>query len=318
MDLYEIIRCVRRRFLVFAIVAVAVIAAGAAYALTQKQTYESTTTLQFGPKKESVTAPTETQTDGTTTTVINPAITFAWDKVSGTQISNAAHDAVRPSWLKKNVTATLPFDISEGQLSSQVSANPVNDTTLLNITGRSTDPKQAEEISHAVAQAIQSDVTLNSQFATVDADFTTDKAKRASLPTYVTVIAIDIAGLLLGVVAALLWDRLFPRITDARSLCEAAGMPVLGVLPSHPAVNKEPRAFVGAEPVTILEDPIRMVLANLTVPQREARARSLAVVGMTSRSGASAVGVRNRPLLVASSMATDNARTNSSTWRYFA
>ena len=30
MDLYEIIRCVRRRFLVFAIVAVAVIAAGAA------------------------------------------------------------------------------------------------------------------------------------------------------------------------------------------------------------------------------------------------------------------------------------------------
>jgi len=61
------------------------------------------------------------------------------------------------------------------------------------------------------------------------------------------------------------------------------------VLPSHPAVNKEPRAFVGAEPVTILEDPIRMVLANLTVPQREARARSLAVVGMTSRSGASAV-----------------------------
>ena len=107
MDLYEIIRCVRRRFLVFAIVAVAVIAAGAAYALTQKQTYESTTTLQFGPKKESVTAPTETQTDGTTTTVINPAITFAWDKVSGTQISNAAHDAVRPSWLKTNVTATL-------------------------------------------------------------------------------------------------------------------------------------------------------------------------------------------------------------------
>ena len=165
----------------------------------------------------------------------------------------------------------------------------MNDTTLLNITGRSTDPKQAEEISHAVAQAIQSDVTLNSQFATVDSDFTTDKAKRASLPTYVTVIAIDIAGLLLGVVAALLWDRLFPRITDARSLCEAAGMPVLGVLPSHPAVNKEPRAFVGAEPVTILEDPIRMVLANLTVPQREARARSLAVVGMTSRSGASAV-----------------------------
>jgi len=289
MDLYEIIRCVRRRFLVFAIVAVAVIAAGAAYALTQKQTYESTTTLQFGPKKESVTAPTETQTDGTTTTVINPAITFAWDKVSGTQISNAAHDAVRPSWLKKNVTATLPFDISEGQLSSQVSANPVNDTTLLNITGRSTDPKQAEEISHAVAQAIQSDVTLNSQFATVDSNFTTDKAKRPSLPTYLTVIAIDIAGLLLGVVAALLWDRLFPRITDARSLCEAAGMPVLGVLPSHPAVNKEPRAFVGSEPVTILEDPIRMVLANLTVPQREARARSLAVVGMTSRSGASAV-----------------------------
>ena len=54
MDLYEIIRCVRRRFLVFAIVAVAVIAAGAAYALTQKQTYESTTTLQFGPKKETV------------------------------------------------------------------------------------------------------------------------------------------------------------------------------------------------------------------------------------------------------------------------
>ena len=136
---------------------------------------------------------------------------------------------------------------------------------------------------------IQSDVTLNSQFATVDGDFTTDKAKRSSLPTYLTVIAIDIAGLLLGVVAALLWDRLFPRITDARSLCEAAGMPVLGVLPSHPAVNKEPRAFVGGEPVAILEDPIRMVLANLTVPQREARARSLAVVGMTSRSGASAV-----------------------------
>ena len=39
MDLYEIIRCVRRRFLVFAIVAVAVIAAGAGYALTQQQTY---------------------------------------------------------------------------------------------------------------------------------------------------------------------------------------------------------------------------------------------------------------------------------------
>jgi succinoglycan biosynthesis transport protein ExoP len=291
MDLYEIIRCVRRRFLVFAIVAVAVIAAGAAYALTQKQTYESTTTLQFGPKKETVLTPTESQSDSTTgtTTVINPAITFAWDKVSGTQISNAAHDAVRPSWLKKHVTSTLPFDISEEQLASQVSANPVNDTTLLNITGRSTDPRQAEQISHAVASGIQSDVTLNSQFATVASDFTTDKAKRSSLPTYLTVIAIDIAGLLLGVVAALLWDRLFPRITDARSLCEAAGMPVLGVLPSHPAVNKEPRAFVGAEPVTILEDPIRMVLANLTVPQREARARSLAVVGMTSRSGASAV-----------------------------
>src|SRR5690242_5008422 len=137
MDLYEIIRCVRRRFLVFAIVAVAVIAAGAAYALTQKQTYESTTTLQFGPKKESALAPTQSSSDGSTgqTTVINPAITFAWDKVSGTQISNAAHDAVRPSWLKKHVVSSLPFDISEGTLSGQVSANPVNDTTLLNITG---------------------------------------------------------------------------------------------------------------------------------------------------------------------------------------
>ena len=74
MDLYEIIRCVRRRFLVFAIVAVAVIAAGAAYALTQKQTYESTTTLQFGPKKETVLTPTESQSDGTTgtTTVHQP------------------------------------------------------------------------------------------------------------------------------------------------------------------------------------------------------------------------------------------------------
>ena len=69
--------------------------------------------------------------------------------MSGTQISNAAHDAVRPSWLKKHVTSTLPFAISEGQLSSQVSANPVNDTTLLNITGRSTDPRQAEAISHS-------------------------------------------------------------------------------------------------------------------------------------------------------------------------
>ena len=129
MDLYEIIRCVRRRFLVFAIVAVAVIAAGAAYALTQEQTYESTTTLQFDPKKVSdVTTPSRRATATTRRrTVINPAITFAWDKVSGTQISNAAHDAVRASWLKKNVTSTLPFDISEGQLSSQVSANPVND-----------------------------------------------------------------------------------------------------------------------------------------------------------------------------------------------
>ena len=292
MDLYEIIRCVRRRFLIFAVVAVAVIAAGAAYALTQEQTYESTTTLQFDPKKLSDVT-TETPADsGTTTpptTVINPAITYAWDKVAGTQISNAAHDAVRASYLEKHVVSNLSFDISGQELSNQVSANPVNDTTLLTITGRSTDPEQAKEISNAVATAIQQDVTTNSPFANVDPGFTTDSAKQASLPTWLVVIAIDIAGLLLGVVAALLWDRLFPRVTDARSLSEAAGMPVLGVLPSNAAVNKEARAFVGTETAGLLEDPIRMVLANLTVPQREARVRSLAVVGMTSRSGAPAV-----------------------------
>jgi succinoglycan biosynthesis transport protein ExoP len=291
MDLYEIIRCVRRRFLIFAVVAVAVIAAGAAYALTQEQTYESTTTLQFDPKKLSdvTTEPPADSTSTPSTTVINPAITYAWDKVAGTQISNAAHDAVRASYLEKHVVSDLSFDISGQELSKQVSANPVNDTTLLTITGRSTDPKQAKEISNAVASAIQQDVTNTSPFANVDSDFTTESAKQASLPTWLVVIAIDIAGLLLGVVAALLWDRLFPRVTDARSLSEAAGMPVLGVLPSNAAVNKEARAFVGTETAGLLEDPIRMVLANLTVPQREARVRSLAVVGMTSRSGAPAV-----------------------------
>jgi Mrp family chromosome partitioning ATPase len=288
MDLYEIIRCVRRRFLVFAIVAVAVIAAGAGYALTQQQTYESTTTLQFDPKKlDDVT--TSPDTSSSSTTIINPAITYAWDKVSGSQISNAAHKAVRAKWLSDNVTQQLSFDISGKALADQVSANPVNDTTILNITGRSTDPKQAEEISKTVAAAVQQDVNTNSAFAQITEPPETSSATEASLPTWMVVIAIDIAGLLLGVVAALLWDRVFPRVTDARSLSEATSMPVLGVLPSNAAVNKEPKAFVGVETATLLEDPIRMVLANLMVPQREHRVRSLAVVGMTSRSGAPAV-----------------------------
>ncbi|MGZ4431826.1 MAG: Wzz/FepE/Etk N-terminal domain-containing protein [Gaiellales bacterium] len=255
----EFFRRIWRHKVIALIVAVVVINAGNAYALTQGKRYQSNATVSLFPSTPQ---------------------TGAYDKFAANTLATYAQ-LVKSSTFLSTVGKGLTPPLSGGALRSKVSVQPVPNTTVLIVTGTGSNARLAAAIASGVANQLVVDIQQHN--SGVYQPSITDQARipvNPSSPSSVLVIGASVvAGLILAAAAALLWDRLFVRVRDPRMLSEVSGLGVLGVAPASKALRTGARPGSGDPQLARFEESLRSVRTNLLLSHR-AGLRSVAVMGI--------------------------------------
>lgn len=162
------------------------------------------------------------------------------------QLASYAELATKPIVLEP-VIKSLNLNTTPTKLAGFVSVTVTNDTVLTTITVTNTEPKQAAVIANAIADELGSTVRrLSPKSAQGDPVVDFAIAGRAAVPNSPSSPKkkIDLgggflAGLIIGVVAALARDRLDTRVRDEAQL---DGLPPLGRIPFDRSAAKRGRS----------------------------------------------------------------------------
>lgn len=134
----------------------------------------------------------------------------------------------------------LGLNESVQQLSKSISASNPPTTVLLQITAQSDTPERAAELANTVASNL-STVVSELENAPNDARYSVALEPRIpaqaptspSSPQLTVILGLGlIAGLALGLIAAIVWSRLDTGIRSVSEVRRISGLPVLGQLPS--------------------------------------------------------------------------------------
>jgi capsular exopolysaccharide synthesis family protein len=148
--------------------------------------------------------------------------------------------------LARRVIDELELDLSPAELTGEVTATPVPETVLIEVTVTDPDPSQARDIAAAVGglfgdlvAALETPPGAISSPVRVLVVEPPDLPESPSSPqpTRSTAIGV-IAGLLLGAGAALVRARLDRSIRDHDELVDLAAAPVIGIIPKEPGLEK--------------------------------------------------------------------------------
>jgi succinoglycan biosynthesis transport protein ExoP len=150
---------------------------------------------------------------------------------TGTRLAQTYAEIVATQSLKRRVSQALGGTVKRDEI--QISAKPVTDLELLQISARSESPAQAALMANAATVALRAFIkdngTLRDQVIVVDP---------ASVPTTfvsprvkLTVALAVLLGLLLNCALALVADYLADPLPEHAAMEPAFGLPVLGAIP---------------------------------------------------------------------------------------
>lgn len=144
--------------------------------------------------------------------------------------------------LLEEVARELGLQATPDQLRRKISVSPQANTTILDVTVRDTDPRQARDIANRLVDDLIAEVKqIQQQEATnpnarsadnlvvVAPAVTPDRPSSPDVPLNVGLALV--AGLVLAVLFALLLDQLDQSVKGEQDLRERTGMPVLGHIP---------------------------------------------------------------------------------------
>jgi capsular exopolysaccharide synthesis family protein len=247
MEFRDYLRILRKRALL--IVVTVLVCAGATYGLSA-----STTPVYQGTAKLLVVAKTDPR--GGTTSAYEGALLSQQLVKSFAQI------------IESRVTAETalrldPQPFSPRQLQAKISAEPVIDTLLINVTVIDTDPRRARRLTNSVARAfidnlprLRKDSAL--QVSLVEPALTPLQPVRPR--TRLNVGLGVLLGLLLGVGLAFLREFLDRSVTTPEQLEQAVNAPVVGMIPPFKA-HKQP-VPVAEQPRTPAAEAFRKLRTN--------------------------------------------------------
>ena len=280
MELRDYVDVLRRRWLSFVLVLLAVLAAATAYTLVATPKYTATTRLFFA-----------VQGSGTVTDLAQGS-TFA-EK----QMTSYAEVARSPLVLDP-VISDLGLGVSARDLAETVTAVVPTETVILEVSATDVDASRATVIANAIGSRMAATVAelspdrtdgSDSVQATVlaPAQIPTDPAS----PNVLRSLAIGLAlGLVLGLGVALLRNVLDTKVrseADVRALTDSS---ILGVIafddgvPSHPVILRE-------DPRSAASEAIRRLRTNMQFIEVAEGSRSIVVSSSVPGEGKSTTAI---------------------------
>lgn len=196
------------------VLAVAISAAVSFFVLTPQ--YETYTTLMLGKPVAEISAQ-----QGTTQGILTN------QQLIGTYAEIAKSNAV-----VNRVVNDLGNTLSPGALRSKVSVTLLNNTAVIKMAVRDTDPERAALIANEMAKTFMEEVSYIMQIENVQIIDRAEVPYSPVSPRIPMNLAISLVlGLMLGVMIALLIEFLDRSIKTPEEVQQILGLPVLGLIP---------------------------------------------------------------------------------------
>lgn len=294
MELRDYARAIRRRWIAILLLTVLGLVGGTAAAFLTTPMYEATARIFVS-------------TRGTSNAV------EALQGSSYTQQRIQSYvDVVSSPAVLDPVIDELGLNISAEELSREVTAAPLTDTVLMDITVRSGSPKNASEIANAVAASLGTVVVddLEKSVGTDGALVKLSIVKRATVPQSASSpnIPLDVAvggllGLLAGLAFAVLRQRLDTRVHGEANVRAITDAPILGGIAYDANAAKRPLTL-RTDPRSPRAEAFRSLRTNLQFIDPDASNRSYVITSSIESEGKTTTAVN-----VALALADSGANT---------
>lgn len=253
MELSDYVRVLRKGWLLILVLAVLGVGAGAAYSLAKAPTYTANSQVFVS-----------TQTTGNANDLLQG------QNYSQDRITSYAGLVTTPSVLQP-VIVGLHLGVTPSQLAKQVSATAPLNTTLLQITAKSADPKEAADIANATAASL---TTVVQSLETTDADKNASPVKLTRVQDAVVPLSPSspnvrlnivlglLVGVVIGVAVAILRQTLDTRIRTEHDVEAITAAPIVGGITFDPKATTRP-LIVADDPFSNRAEAFRTLRTNL-------------------------------------------------------
>jgi capsular exopolysaccharide synthesis family protein len=279
VDLRDYIRVLRKEWVLIAVLALVGIAVASAYSLVKSPEY--TTSSQVFVSTQS----SDTVQD------LAQGNTFTQARVQ------TYADLVTTPIVLLPVAAKLKLNMTSDQLAAHVTASAPLNTTLIQITVTSQNPKQAADIANAVATSLTSQVqSLETPSGTDASPVKLTRVEDAAVPTSPTspnvplnVILGLVLGLVVGIAAAILRQTLDTRIRNERDVEQISDVPIVGGIAFDPKAHQRP-LIVQSDPRSPRAESFRTLRTNLQFLDVGDKTKSFVVTSSIDSEGKSTTG----------------------------
>ncbi|GAB2614409.1 polysaccharide biosynthesis tyrosine autokinase [Pseudactinotalea suaedae] len=291
MELTDYLRIIRKNWIAIIVITFLGIGAALTYSLLQTPQYSATTRVFVSTQA------------GDTSAELAQGNTYTLSRVK-TYAEMATSERVLDG-----VVDALDLDVEPYDLARQVAATTVADTTIIEITGTSTDPELAAQIANetaiSLAVAVDEVETVRGQPSPVQLT-TIQSARTPEAPvsprTTLNLALGAIFGLAIGLGLAILREVLDTRIRSTRDLEAATRHPILGSIAFDPK-SKQQHLVVHTDPTSARAEAYRTLRTNLQFVQVDGGDRIFVVTSSLSEEGKSTTSA-NLALALASAEQT--------------
>ncbi|MFC7432501.1 MULTISPECIES: polysaccharide biosynthesis tyrosine autokinase [unclassified Agrococcus] len=273
MELTDLVRILRRRWLPIAIAGVVGIGAASAVSALQTPSYESSTQVFVSTQ----TGETSAELAQSNAYTLSRVLTYA-ELASSERVLAAVVDG-------------LALDVDARDLARRIAAAPVPDTTIIQITASSRDPQEAAEIANATATSLAAVVDEIEGTPTQDSPVrltTVEEARppeAASSPQWPLNLALGgLAALAIATAVVVLRDVLDTRIRTPHDIEVATRHPVIGTIALDERAGERP-LVVHEAPQDFRAEAYRTLRTNLLFVEVEGGRRTFVVTSSVAAEG---------------------------------
>lgn len=271
MDLQQLLRVLRVRWKFIVVTLVIGSVLSTAFALTRSPSYESTGRIF-------IVAPNGSSGDAFPTLLV-------------TQRASSYADLAKDPALLQKVLNRLQEPIPLAELSSRISVSVVVDTQIVQVTATGDTPQEAKDIADAtVAQVLSLVATLerptDDKPAAVVGRAAGDPTLNSSPvgpPMILYLIIGTLLSLMIGLMGAVLRDRLDLTIKAREDVEAVTGAPVISALPLDSSVARDRRSKV--KPDSPLAEAFRVLRANLRFANLDGNGQMILVTSALPNEG---------------------------------
>ena len=311
------VETLRERILVVVVTFSLVMAGAILYVLTADDVYKASADVLVSPVPASAGS---------------PALGVPWIRESSdpTRDVETAARVITTTAVAERVKRVLNSDESAGDLQEEVTATPVAQSQLVDVTGEGDTPQEAADIANAFAteavkdrseqltaiverqkEAIEGEFGPNSavaqDFVVLErladsselqvADPASPPDRPASPRRKLSLAAAAIAGLILGIALAFAWQAIDPRLRREEQLRRRYRLPILGRVPQQARFGSGPLAPKSLTAAT--SEAFRTLRGTLTGATRAGTHRAILVTGSSPSEGKSTTAINLASALAA-------------------